>query len=72
MFSTELFSQAALTPVQCSDAVDPTGGPYFAIDMYTLPGWISVAIGILCFILFLPGTQALIPLATCQITGRVI
>ena len=30
--------QAALTPLQCSDAVDEEGGPYFTIDMYTVPG----------------------------------
>ena len=32
--------QAALTPLQCSDAAENAGDgePYFSIDMYTVPG----------------------------------
>ena len=35
---------------------------YPSLDMYTLTGWISVAVGFLSLILFLPGVfQVLIP-----------
>ena len=35
--------QAALTPLQCSDAAENAGDgePYFSIDMYTVPGYVS-------------------------------
>ncbi|TRY68880.1 hypothetical protein TCAL_11023 [Tigriopus californicus] len=45
--------QAALTPVQCSDLIDQD--TWFALDMYTLSGWLSAVLGLISFVLFLPG-----------------
>merc|ERR1719341_1389401 len=44
--------QAAVTPLGCSQ--EYLEG-HLSVDMYTLTGWISVAVGFLSLILFLPG-----------------
>ncbi|XP_023341021.1 major facilitator superfamily domain-containing protein 8 [Eurytemora carolleeae] len=44
--------QSALVPVGCSHDY-PTGEIQF--DMYTISGWLSAGVGIISFILFLPG-----------------
>jgi len=44
--------QAAVTPLGCSQ--EYLEG-HLSLDMYTLTGWISVAVGFLSLILFLPG-----------------
>nr|XP_040579038.1 uncharacterized protein LOC121127673 [Lepeophtheirus salmonis] len=44
--------QATLTPLQCGNP--PGNGAYFALDMYTVAGWLSAFMGILLLILFLP------------------
>ena len=43
---------AALTPLQCT-ALDTS--QYISFDMYTSVGWVCVLLGIIRFILFLPG-----------------
>ena len=44
--------QSALTPVGCAE--DYVAGE-LKLDMYTIPGWLSAAVGIVCIVLFLPG-----------------
>lgn len=44
--------QSALTPIGCTDDY-PTGELKF--DMYTISGWLSAGVGLISFILFLPG-----------------
>jgi len=44
--------QAAVTPIGC-DAHYQQGT--ISLDMYTIPGWISCVVGLIAFVLFLPG-----------------
>ena len=44
--------QSALTPVGCSDNYEQGE---LRLDMYTISGWLSAAVGIVSFVLFLPG-----------------
>jgi len=44
--------QAAVTPIGCNE--DYQAGT-ISLDMYTIPGWISCVVGIIAFVLFLPG-----------------
>ena len=44
--------QSALTPVGCSDNYEPG---HLKLDMYTISGWLSAAVGLFSLVLFLPG-----------------
>jgi len=44
--------QSALTPVGCSQDYNPGE---LKLDMYTISGWLSAGVGVISFILFLPG-----------------
>jgi len=44
--------QAAVTPVGCDNSYQQGT---ISLDMYTIPGWISCVVGLISFVLFLPG-----------------